>query len=30
MNKKRKFQLGRPAAMTKLGDKKISTVRCMG
>lgn len=28
--KKRKFELGRPAAMTKLGGKKIHTVRCRG
>ena len=28
--KKRKFELGRPAAMTKIGDKNIHTVRCRG
>ena len=30
IRKKRKFQLGRPPAMTKLGPKKISEVRCRG
>ena len=30
IRKKRKFQLGRPPAMTKLGSKKISEVRCRG
>jgi small subunit ribosomal protein S8e len=28
--KKRKFELGRPAAMTKIGEKRIHTVRCRG
>jgi len=28
--KKRKYELGRPGAMTKIGGKKIHTVRCMG
>merc|ERR1719384_2761996 len=28
--KKRKFELGRPAAMTKIGEKKVATVRCRG
>merc|ERR1712213_1036 len=28
--KKRKFELGRPAAMTKLGPQRIHTVRCRG
>lgn len=28
--KKRKFEMGRPAAMTKIGDKNIHTVRCRG
>merc|ERR1712107_38521 len=28
--KKRKHELGRPAAQTKLGAKKVNTVRCMG
>ncbi|KAJ4456180.1 putative 40S ribosomal protein S8 [Paratrimastix pyriformis] len=28
--KKRKFELGRPAAMTHLGGKRIHTVRCRG
>merc|ERR1712232_879349 len=28
--KKRKFELGRPAAMTKIGEKNIHTVRCRG
>ena len=27
---KRKFELGRPAAMTKLGQQRIHTVRCRG
>ena len=27
---KRKFELGRPAAMTKLGPQRIHTVRCRG
>merc|ERR1711937_41669 len=26
----RKFELGRPAAMTKIGEKNIHTVRCRG
>ncbi|XP_041360936.1 40S ribosomal protein S8-like [Gigantopelta aegis] len=30
MRKKRKFELGRPAAMTKLGPKRIHTVRTRG
>mmetsp|Transcript_10930 Transcript_10930/g.16517 ORF Transcript_10930/g.16517 Transcript_10930/m.16517 type:complete len:222 (-) Transcript_10930:72-737(-) len=30
LRKKRKFQLGRPPAMTKLGPKKINDVRCRG
>jgi len=28
--KKRKFELGRPAAMTKIGEKNIHVVRCRG
>ena len=28
--KKRKFEQGRPAAMTKIGEKTIHTVRCRG
>mmetsp|Transcript_6627 Transcript_6627/g.9715 ORF Transcript_6627/g.9715 Transcript_6627/m.9715 type:complete len:202 (-) Transcript_6627:59-664(-) len=28
--KKRKFELGRPAAMTKIGEKNIHSVRCRG
>mmetsp|Transcript_7382 Transcript_7382/g.15987 ORF Transcript_7382/g.15987 Transcript_7382/m.15987 type:complete len:199 (-) Transcript_7382:46-642(-) len=28
--KKRKFELGRPAAMTKIGEKRIRSVRTMG
>lgn len=28
--KKRKYELGRPAANTKLGEKRIHTVRCRG
>ncbi|CAB9521408.1 40S ribosomal protein S8 [Seminavis robusta] len=28
--KKRKFELGRPAAMTKIGEKRIHPVRCRG
>jgi len=28
--KKRKFELGRPAAMTKIGEKKVATVRGRG
>ena len=28
--KKRKFELGRPAANTKLGQKRVRTVRCRG
>mmetsp|Transcript_26924 Transcript_26924/g.53789 ORF Transcript_26924/g.53789 Transcript_26924/m.53789 type:complete len:201 (-) Transcript_26924:65-667(-) len=28
--KKRKFELGRPAAMTKIGEKRIHSVRTMG
>ncbi len=27
---KRKFELARPAAMTKLGPQRIHTVRCRG
>lgn len=30
LRKKRKFELGRPAAMTKIGPKRIHSVRCMG
>merc|ERR1712154_689591 len=30
LRKKRKFELGRPPAMTKLGSKRIHTVRTMG
>eukprot|EP01103_Thecamoeba_quadrilineata_P016894 TRINITY_DN57_c0_g1_i1.p1 TRINITY_DN57_c0_g1~~TRINITY_DN57_c0_g1_i1.p1 ORF type:complete len:206 (-),score=43.43 TRINITY_DN57_c0_g1_i1:39-656(-) len=30
IRKKRKFELGRPAANTKLGPKRVHTVRCMG
>mmetsp|Transcript_6865 Transcript_6865/g.17687 ORF Transcript_6865/g.17687 Transcript_6865/m.17687 type:complete len:206 (+) Transcript_6865:41-658(+) len=30
IHKKRKYELARPAAATKLGEKRISTVRCMG
>jgi len=30
IRKKRKFMLARPAAMTKLGPKRIHLVRCMG
>ncbi|XP_076437991.1 small ribosomal subunit protein eS8-like [Babylonia areolata] len=30
LRKKRKFELGRPPAMTKLGPKRIHTVRTMG
>merc|ERR1712141_829543 len=30
LRKKRKFELGRPPAMTKLGAKRIHTVRTMG
>lgn len=30
MNKKRKFLMGRPAALTKLGEKRIHSVRTMG
>ncbi|KAK0403831.1 hypothetical protein QR680_017146 [Steinernema hermaphroditum] len=29
-HKKRKFELGRPAANTKIGPKRIHTVRCRG
>jgi len=29
-HKKRKYELGRPAAMTKLGVKRIHSVRCRG
>jgi len=28
--KKRKFELGRPMAMTKIGPKRVRPVRCMG
>mmetsp|Transcript_5034 Transcript_5034/g.9566 ORF Transcript_5034/g.9566 Transcript_5034/m.9566 type:complete len:202 (+) Transcript_5034:139-744(+) len=28
--KKRKFENGRPAAMTKIGEKRVATVRCRG
>merc|ERR1712226_383114 len=28
--KKRKFELGRPAAMTKIGEKRVREVRCRG
>ncbi|CAD7922272.1 unnamed protein product [Amoebophrya sp. A25] len=28
--KKRKYEMGRPAAMTKLGHKKVRVVRCRG
>jgi len=28
--KKRKFELGRPPAMTKIGERRVRTVRCMG
>lgn len=30
LRKKRKFEMGRPAAMTKIGEKRIHTVRCRG
>lgn len=30
LHKKRKYELGRPAANTKIGEKRISTVRVMG
>jgi len=30
MRKKRKFELGRPPAMTKLGAQRVRTVRCRG
>jgi len=30
MRKKRKYELGRPSAMTKLGAKRVRTVRCRG
>jgi len=30
MRKKRKFELGRPAAMTKIGEKRVRSVRCRG
>jgi len=30
LRKKRKFELGRPPAMTKIGEKRIHTVRCRG
>nr|ALS04470.1 40S ribosomal protein S8 [Acartia pacifica] len=30
IRKKRKFEIGRPPAMTKLGAKRIHTVRCRG
>merc|ERR1711979_168495 len=28
--KKRKFEMGRPAALCKLGEKRVRTVRCRG
>merc|ERR1712071_497659 len=28
--KKRKFEMGRPAAMTKIGEKRVHPVRCRG
>merc|ERR1711904_334051 len=30
MGKKRKFEMGRPPAMTKLGSKRVRPVRCRG
>ena len=30
MYKKRKYELGRPAAMTKIGAKRVHQVRCRG
>ena len=30
LRKKRKFEMGRPAAMTKIGEKRIHSVRCRG
>ena len=30
IRKKRKFELGRPPAMTKMGVKRVHPVRCMG
>merc|ERR1712002_307073 len=30
IRKKRKYELGRPAAQTKLGPKRIHTIRCRG
>merc|ERR1712170_101184 len=30
MGKKRKFEMGRPSAMTKLGSKRVRPVRCRG
>jgi small subunit ribosomal protein S8e len=30
LHKKRKFELGRPPAMTKLGKKRVHSVRCRG
>jgi len=30
IRKKRKFELGRPAALTKIGDKRVSRVRVRG
>lgn len=30
IHKKRKFELGRPAAMTKIGAKRVHPVRCRG
>lgn len=30
LHKKRKHELGRPAAMTKIGEKRVHTVRCRG
>lgn len=30
IRKKRKFEMGRPAAMTKIGAKRVHTVRCRG
>jgi len=30
IRKKRKYNMGRPAAMTKIGEKRVHTVRCRG
>lgn len=30
MKKKRKFEMGRPGAMTKIGEKRVHQVRCRG